>query len=75
MNSLGQCIQTAIDQIEFDKSVKALCSMPDWEFCAVMGEGFFSDICAGTKHKGVFYTEHEIYSAYLIKWPDAEPLI
>lgn len=75
MNDLGRYIKETIDQIEFDNHVKALCDMPDWEFCVVMGEGFFDCVCAGTKHKDTYYTERELYTAYFTKWSDAEPLI
>ena len=75
MNSLGYYIKETIARAEFDNHVKALCEMPDWEFCAVMGEGYFDDVCAGTTHKSVNYTEVELYTAYFKKWPDAEPLI
>lgn len=49
--------------------------MPEWEFIMVMGDGFFSDACAGCTHKGVYYTEHDIYQAYFLRNPDAEPLL
>lgn len=59
----------------FSDNVKALAAMPEWEFCIVMGEGFFSEICAGTTRNGVYYSEQEIYAAYWIRNPDAEALV
>ncbi|UCR75481.1 hypothetical protein SGPC_00055 [Salmonella phage SGPC] len=59
----------------FDEKVTALVDMPEWEFIAVMADGFFSDTCAGCTHKGVYYSEHDIYQAYFLRNPDAEPLL
>lgn len=68
-------LRETIDRLIFDINVQKLCNLPDWEFCVIMGEGFFSELCAGTTYKGAYYSEQEIYAAYFIKWPDAEPLI
>ncbi|EDK5981145.1 hypothetical protein AB3Q14_12075 [Acinetobacter baumannii] len=59
----------------FDEKVAALVDMPEWEFITVMVDGFFSDTCAGCTHKGVYYSEHDIYQAYFLRNPDAEPLL
>ena len=59
----------------FSKELAALVDMPEWEFITVMVYGFFDEICAGTTHKGVYYTEQEIYTAYWKRNPDAEPLL
>ncbi|WP_193017860.1 hypothetical protein [Escherichia coli] len=59
----------------FSKELAALVDMPEWEFIMVMGDGFFSDVCAGCTHKGVYYSEHDIYQAYFLRNPDAEPLL
>ncbi|MBE5651019.1 hypothetical protein HIN51_23810 [Salmonella enterica subsp. enterica serovar Dublin] len=59
----------------FDEKVAALVGMPEWEFITVMADGFFSDACAGCTHKGVYYSEHDIYQAYFLRNPDAEPLL
>ena len=75
MNSLGQYIKECVARNEFDNQVQKLIEMPDWEFCVVMGEGFFEGICAGTTHKGVYYGEVSLMAAYFKKWPDADPLI
>ncbi len=59
----------------FSKKLAALVDMPEWEFITVMGDGFFSDACAGCTHKGDYYSEHDIYRAYFLRNPDAEPLL
>lgn len=75
MKSLGELIKEMVEQQEFENKVAALSQMAEWEFITVMGYGFFDDICAGTTHKGVYYSEREIYAAYWCRNPDAEPLI
>lgn len=75
MTPLGRMITELIEKQEFEKKVSALVDMPEWEFITVMGYGFFDEICAGTTHKGTYYTEQEIYTAYFKRNPDAEPLI
>lgn len=60
--------------IPFSKKLTTLVNMPEWEFIVVMGNGFFDEICAGCTHKGVYYSEHDLYQAYFLRNPDAEPL-
>lgn len=59
----------------FSKKLTALVAMPEWEFITVMGDGFFNDACAGCTHKGVYYSEHDIYQACFLRNPGAEPLL
>lgn len=61
------------EQKKFDSNVKALTEMPDWEFCLVFRDGM-GDACSGANYSGVYYSEHEIATAYRAKWPDADPL-
>lgn len=61
--------------IDWDIQVTLLVAMPEWQFCIVMGEGFFTDPCAGTTYKGIYYTESAIYEAYFERNPGAEALI
>lgn len=75
MTTLGELIKSQIEKKEFEDKVKNLSEMPEWEFITVMGYGFFDDICAGTTHKGIYYSEQEIYTAYWERNPDAEPLL
>lgn len=75
MKPLGQLITEIVEKQNFENKVNALVNMPEWEFITVMGYGFFDEICAGTTHKGVYYTEQEIYAAYWKRNPDAEPLL
>ncbi|MCC3681397.1 hypothetical protein LLE75_00280 [Staphylococcus epidermidis] len=75
MTLLGQLITDMVEKQNFENKVKILSEMPEWEFITVMGYGFFDEICAGTTHKGVCYTEQEIYAAYWKRNPDAEPLL
>ena len=75
MNVLGQLIKEHVAKQEFENNVERLCKMPEWEFITVIGYGMFDDVCAGTKHKGIYYTEQEIYAAYWKRNPDAEPLV
>lgn len=75
MTSLGQLITEMVEKQKFENKVKTLSEMPEWEFITVMGYGFFDEICAGTTHKGVYYSEQEIYAAYWKRNPDAEPLL
>lgn len=56
-------------------NIDKLCAMPHWEFCIVMGEGFFSEPCAGMTRNGVYYSEREIYFAYFKRYPDGEALV
>lgn len=75
MTPLGRMITEMVEKQDFEKKVSALVAMPEWEFITVMGYGFFDEICAGTTHKGTYYTEQEIYVAYWKRNPDAEPLL
>lgn len=75
MTPLGQMITEMVEKQEFENKVNALTAMPEWEFITVIGYGMFDEICAGTMHKGVYYTEQEIYAAYWKRNPDAKPLI
>lgn len=58
----------------FSKKLATLVNMPEWEFITVILDGF-SDPCVGCTYKGVYYDEHEIYQAYFLRNPDAEPLV
>lgn len=60
--------------IPFSKKLATLVDMPEWEFITVMLDGF-SDPCAGCNHKGTYYSEHDLYQAYFLRNPDAEPLV
>lgn len=74
--ALRDYMKERFDEIEkekFDKKVKSLIELPDWEFCIVFRDGL-GDACAGTNHNGVYYSELEIAAAYRAKWPDADPL-
>jgi len=75
MTPLGHLITEMIETQEFNNKVNMLSQMPEWEFITVMGYGFFDEVCAGTTHKGVYYSEQQIYAAYFKRNPDAEPLL
>ena len=75
MTPLGQMITEMVEKQEFENKVKTLSEMPEWEFIMIIGYGTFDEICAGTVHNGVYYSEHEIYAAYFKRNPDAQPLI
>lgn len=61
--------------MELNEQVTKLKSMPEWKFCVVFAEGFYSDPCAGTMFEGDYYSERAIYFAYLERNPGADPLI
>ena len=65
----------AIRQLAFENNIARLVALPEWKFCIVFAEGFYSDPCAGCEFEGVVYSEAEIYFAYMQRNPGAEPLI
>ncbi len=52
-----------------------LLAMPEWEFALVAHYGLLSEPHAGTTHKGVYYSEQDIYMAWFTRNPNSEPLI
>lgn len=61
--------------IPFSRKLTTLVNMPEWEFIVVMGQGFFDEACAGCEYKGVYCTENDLYQAYFLRNPNAEPLV
>lgn len=69
--ALGKLIRETV----FENTVQELCNLPDWKFCIVFADGLYNDACAGCHFEGTYYTENEIYAAYMRRYPDAEPLV
>lgn len=71
--ALGEYIKEMVERQERENNIKFLKALPDNTFYAILQEN--GEIWAGARYNDKYYSEWEIYIAYLERDSDNEPLI